>query len=161
MSTSTCYTVPIDRRAVTVHMDNGAILEGEIFLGLFGDNLSTHQKILALLEDSSTFFPFMICKSGKTEFLNKRNVRVVELLLPEDPDNHYFSFGRMHTIPITALFSSADSISGELMAEVPEEKTRLSDCLNLPDMFLCVKSGEKVCYLNKETLQKVVYLDKA
>lgn len=162
MSANAVFTVPKDRQVVTVRMDNGVTLEGEIFLENFADNLSAHQKVTALLESSNAFFPIRINSTGKTEFLSKKSVRVVEVLFPEDPDNSYFSYRLMRTIPVTALFSDTDSISGELMAEVPAEKARLSDCLNLPDKFLSVKSGEKMCYLNKEkeTLQKVVYLDK-
>ena len=160
MSTDDAYSVPIDRQAVSIRMQSGITLDGEIFLGLFGDNLSMHQKVTMLLEGSSLFFPFRISSSGKTEFLNKKTIRAVEVPLPEDPDNTYFSYRIMHSIPITALFTDTDSISGELMAEVPSDKARLSDCLNLNDIFLCVKVEKKVCYLNKDILQKVVYLDK-
>jgi hypothetical protein len=46
------------------------------------------------------------------------------------------------------------------MAEVPREKNRLSDCLNLPHRFLSVKTGGKILYINKKAIQKVVHDDK-
>ncbi len=64
----------------------------------------------------------------------------------------------MQRVNITAIFTDGGSISGALMAEVPAEKARLSDCLNLPDHFLVLQTGENtICYVNKYLLRKVVY----
>jgi hypothetical protein len=46
------------------------------------------------------------------------------------------------------------------MAEVPQEKARLSDCLNMSNRFLSIRTGATMCYINKDALQKVVHADK-
>jgi hypothetical protein len=161
MSVNTVFTVPKDRQGVTIRLDKGAALEGEIFLESVSDDLSVHQKVTAFLENNNAFFPVKVNSSGNTEFVNKKNVRMVDVDFPEGPDTNYFSFRIMRAISVTALFSDGEAVSGELMAEVPEEKARLSDCLNLPDKFLSVKAGGKMRYINKEALQKVVHTDKA
>ncbi len=67
----------------------------------------------------------------------------------------------MHAISVTARFCDGTAVSGELMAEVPQEKARLSDCLNISNKFLSVKTGGKMCYINKDALRTVVHADKA
>ena len=67
------------------------------------------------------------------------------------------AYSFMHIEDITTLFTDGTALSGELLAEVPEEKARLSDCLNLPESFLSVKKEKTVYYLNKSTIQQVGY----
>jgi len=160
MDTSTAFAVPKDRQIVTVRLSRSIAIEGEIFLETISDGLSIHQKVTAFLENSNVFFPVKSVTGGGTEFIHKQRVRAIEVLFPKDPETNYFSHMHMHMIPITAFFNDGDSISGDLMAEVPQEKARLSDCLNLPNKFLDVKAGNKMCYINKEALQKVVYNEK-
>jgi len=160
MSVDTVFTVPKDRLSVTIRLDKGIALEGEIFLEPVSDNLSVHQKVIAFLESGNTFFPLKLSAAGNTEFINKRNVWIVDVNIPEGHDADYFLFRPMHSISVTILFSDGKTVSGELMAEVPEEKARLSDCLNLPGRFLSVKLGKKMRYINKEALQKVAYAGK-
>ena len=47
-------------------------------------------------------------------------------------------------IPVNAQFGDGDTVNGELVAEVPAEKARLSDCLNLQNKFLSVKIVDKI-----------------
>ena len=159
MSDNTAYAVPKDPQRVTVRLNKGVALEGEIFLEYTSEDLSRHQKISAFLESGNAFFPLKKGSDG-TEFISKKNVRAVEVTFPEDPENSYFSLRPMHAIPVLAIFSDGDSVRGLLLAEVPDEKARLSDCLNLPDKFLNVRENGTMCYINKNALQKVVYDDK-
>ena len=161
MSGNAIFAVPKDRHAVTVRLDKGIKLEGEIFLEYMASGLSTHQKVTAFLENENLFFPIKIIASGMTEFINKKTVQTVVVGFPEDPETGYFSHLLMHSIRVTARFCDGTIVSGNLMAEVPQEKARLSDCLNMSNRFLSVKTGATMCYINKDALQKVVHADKA
>ena len=160
MNTSAAFAVPKDRLTVTLRLSREILIEGEIFLESIAEGLSIHQKLTAFLENSSVFFPIKIIPEGVTEFISKRSVRTIEVNFPDEPEAGYFAHLHMHTIPVKVFFHDGDSTSGELMAEVPKEKARLSDCLNLPGRFIDVRTGKKMCYINKEALQKVVYTDK-
>lgn len=157
MSGKTVFAVPKDRQGVTIRLSRGVALKGEIFMESVSEGLSTHQKVASFIENSNTFFPIKVSPGENTEFINKHNVQTVEVDLPEDPETGYFAHLLMHTIPVTVYFHDESAVSGELMAEVPQEKARLSDCLNMPDKFLIVKTAEKICYINKKALQKVVH----
>jgi len=161
LSDNTAFAVPKDRQRVAVRLSTGVALEGEIFMESFAEGLSMHQKISAFIEDNNTFFPIKVLPGGTTEFINKHTIQLVEVSFPEDPENNYFAHFLMQHIPVTVYFNDGNTVSGELMAEVPQEKARLSDCLNLTGKFLNIKSGKKMCYINKEALQKVVYAVKA
>jgi hypothetical protein len=160
MSGNTAFTVPKDRQAVTVRLQKGEKLEGEIFLEYMVSGLSTHQKVTAFLENENLFFPIKIIATGMTEFINKKTVQTVDVGVPEDPETGYFSHLLMHTIRVTARFCDGTMVSGDLMAEVPQEKARLSDCLNMSNRFLSVHTGSTMCYINKDSLQKVMHADK-
>ena len=160
MTGNAAFAVPRDRLEVTLRLDQGVILEGEIFLEYMAGDLAVHHLITAFLENDTLFFPIMINTSGGTEFISKKSVRIVEVDIPEASEVDYFFHLLMRAIPVTAHFSDGTSLSGDLMAEVPQEKARLSDCLNMRNNFLCVKTAGKMCYLNKEALQKVVHGDR-
>ncbi len=161
MSDDTMFAVPKDRQAVTVRLDKGGLLEGEIFLEPVPGSLSLHHKVTAFLENNDLFFPIRLTVSGTTEFINKKRVRFIEIDFPGGPAEDYFSVQTMQSFPVIALCTDGSGVTGELLAEAPQEKARLSDCLNLPNTFLCMKTDEKMRYINKEALQKVVYKDKA
>jgi hypothetical protein len=161
MSNHTTLTVPKDRQDVTVHLLDGVELEGAIFLEYAPTAPTIHQKVIAFLEDGNAFFPLRLSESGATEFINKINVSVVELAYTAEEEKDSLALSLMHSVNITAIFTNENTISGALLAEVPVEKTRLSDCLNLPQKFLSVKLDGKICYINKNALQKVIYADKA
>jgi hypothetical protein len=161
MTGNTAFAVPKDRQEVTVRLGNGMTVEGVIFLEAVSDFLSSHQKITTFLENDNTFFPLKLDTTGNTEFINKKNVWTVEVGIPEDPETGYFSQLPMHAISVTAHFRDGTAVSGELMAEVPQEKARLSDCLNISNKFLSVKTDGKMCYINKDALRTVVHADKA
>jgi hypothetical protein len=161
MNTSAAFAVPKDRQVVTIRLSGNASLEGEIFIESMSESMSIHQKVTAFLENSNTFFPIKVIPGGNTEFISKKNILSVEVGFPEDPETSYFAHLFMHTIPITAYFYDGHTLSGELMAEVPREKARLSDCLNLASKFIDLKTDNKMCYINKDALLKVVHWDKA
>jgi sRNA-binding regulator protein Hfq len=157
MGKYTVLTIPKDRQKVTLYLDRGVFLQGEIFLDMFAGDLSIHQKVSAFFESAAQFFPIQLTDTGDTEFIYKNNVGRVEVKVPVEQDTEYFSIRLMHKIPVTAMLLHGDEISGDLMAEVPEEKNRLSDCLNLPQRFIGMRDGALIHYINKSALRKVIH----
>ena len=144
------FVVPKEKQLVTVHLLGGDTLEGNIFLEYFPEARTLHQKLLAFFEDKKDFFPL---SSGSTpEFLYKRAIRMVEVHFPEEED----TFTLMHVELVTVIFRDGAQVSGDLMADVPEERKRLSDSLNLSGRYICTRAYGKVCYINKEAVLKVI-----
>ena len=157
MSGNAAFTVPKNRQRVSVRLDNGAIVEGDIFLEPAATDLSIHQQLVLFLEEESLFFPIQVAATGRTEFLNKLNTFSIDVRIPSEADPGFFSQGLLHTIPIIVLLTDGTTLSGDLTAEVPQEKARLSDCLNQPGKFLCMQSDGAMCYINRSAVQKVAH----
>lgn len=146
------FAVPKEKQKVTVHLAGGETLSGNVFLEYFPEALTLHQKITAFLEDKNEFFPLAVDGDGP-QFISKRSVRMMEVEYPQEES----TFSLMHIEEITAVFSDGSQVGGMLMADVPAEKARLSDCLNLPGRFLSVRAGGAVLFLNRDSVRKVAY----
>jgi len=144
------FVVPKEKQLVTVYLLGGDSREGNIFLEYYPDARTLHQKLLAFFEDTKDFFP--LSSGGTPEFLYKRAVRMVEVHYPEEEA----SFSLMHVEMVTVIFRDGTQVSGDLMADVPDERKRLSDSLNLSGRYLCTRAYGKVCYINKEAVLKVI-----
>ena len=144
------FTVPKEKQLVTVYLLGGNMIEGNIFLEFNPDARTLHQRIMAFLQNQTDFFPL---SSGNTpEFISKSAIRMVEVHYPEDED----AFNIMHVELVTVIFSDGSQVSGDLLADVPEQRRRLSDCLNLTGRFLCTRAYGKVCYISKQAILKVI-----
>ena len=144
------FAVPKEKQLVTVYLLGGDTIEGNIFLEYYPEARSLHQKLLAFFEDGNEFFP--LSAAGTPEFVNKHAARMVEVHYPDEEE----TFGLMHVELVTVIFRDGSQVSGDLMADVPQERRRLSDSLNLTGRYLCTKAYGKVCYINKEAVLKVI-----
>jgi hypothetical protein len=144
------FAVPKEKQLVTVYLLGGNQIEGNIFLEFYPDARTLHQKMMAFLENQNDFFP--LSGGGVPEFISKSAIRMVEVHYPEDED----SFNIMHVELVTVIFSDGTQVSGDLLADVPDQRRRLSDCLNLTGRFLCTRAYGKVCYISKQAILKVI-----
>jgi hypothetical protein len=143
------FVVPKELQLVTVHLIGGDTREGNVYLEFYPEARTLHQKMLAFLEDKKDFFP--LSSSGVPDFINKQAIRLIEV---HEPEEESFSF--MHVELVTIIFVDGSQVSGDLMADVPAERARLSDSLNLSGQFLCTRAYGKVCYINKRAILKVL-----
>jgi len=160
MTGQTAFAVPKERQEVTVRLIGGEVLEGAIFLEYAPAEVKVYQKVGGFLEDGNGFFPLVPTGGGSPEFINKQNVKTVELAYRAEQEENGLALSLMQIVNITAIFVDESTINGSLLAEVPVEKARLSDCLNLPGRFLTVKINGRICFVNKDALRKVSYSDK-
>ncbi len=159
MSGNAAFTVPMDRQRVLVRLHGGTIHEGDIFIEQVVADLSPHEKITTFLENEISFFPLKLAETGKAEFLNKSTIISVEVAVPENPEETFFSCLILHTIPVRAHCVEGTILQGLLTAEVPQERERLSDCLNMQNAFLCIQEDKRISYINKKALLKVEHAD--
>lgn len=148
------FIVPREKQLVMVHLPGGSTLDGNIFLEYYPEARTLHQKIVAFLENRNEFFP--LSSGGSPEFISKDAIRMIEVDTPGDEA----AFSIMHVELVTVIFRDGSQVSGDLLADVPEGKQRLSDCLNLPFRFLCARAYGKMCYINKKAVLKVITAEK-
>ena len=150
MATPREFVVPKEKQLVTVHLIGGDSLEGNIYLEFYPEARTLHQKMLAFLEDPKEFFP--LASGAVPDFVNKDAIRMLEVHYPEEES----AFSFMHVELVTIIFLDGSQVSGDLMADVPGERTRLSDSLNLSGRCLCARAYGKICYINKRSILKVL-----
>jgi hypothetical protein len=150
MAERSAFTVPKEKQLVTVYLLGGDTIEGDIFLEYNPAAQTLHQKMMAFLENKSDFFP--LSGGGTPEFISKSAIRMVEVHYPEEEQ----AFDIMHVELVTVIFRDGNQVSGDLLADVPDQRRRLSDCLNLTGRFLCTRAYGKVCYISKQAILKVI-----
>jgi len=148
------FIVPKEKQLVTLYLLGGDTTEGHIFLEYNPDARSLHQKLMVFLENGTDFFP--LSSGGTPQFISKSAIRMVEVQYPEDEE----TFDIMHVELVTVIFRDGSQVSGDLLADVPEQRKRLSDCLNLTGRFLCTRAYGKVCYISKQAILKVTTAEK-
>ncbi|OGW26326.1 MAG: hypothetical protein A2X56_07090 [Nitrospirae bacterium GWC2_57_13] len=146
------FSVPKDRLRVRMRLRNETAAAGEIFLEHFPGERPVYQRVAALLEDEQSFVPLLEESSGKMLLVNKANIKIVDFADPGDAGE---KMGIMHVEQVEAVFATGDALRGELTADVPDERARLSDCLNQRVRFLLLRSEGAICFVNKEALMIV------
>jgi hypothetical protein len=144
------FAIPKEKQLVSVYLLGGDTVEGNIFLEYYPDARTLHQKMMAFLENQKDFFP--LSSGSIPDFISKSAIRMVEIHYPEDEE----AFNIMHVELVTVIFRDGTQVSGDLLADVPEQHKRLSDCLNLTGRFLCTRAYGKVCYISKQAILKVI-----
>jgi hypothetical protein len=150
------FAVPKRRQRVVLHLEPDVAEEGTVFLEPMHDGVPAYRAVAAFFEDHSRFFPFLPDRTGQTEFINKTSVLAMEMKYEADENDSSFPLDLLQREEITVVFRTGNEMRGILLAEVPEERSRLSDCLNLPDKFLSIKSESTIYYINKAAILKVV-----
>lgn len=145
-------TVPKKKLCVTVHFKGKTKLEGSFFIGPQSINSRASEKVASLLESKKDFLPFLLSENGRTELINKHKIKAVEWEEHDDEENSALE----NTKRIKAIFSDGMEVTGLLVSEAPDERSRLSDCLNQPVNFLNIRVGRKHFHINKYLLQKVL-----
>ncbi|HWR73944.1 MAG TPA: hypothetical protein VN604_12305 [Nitrospirota bacterium] len=146
------FAVPKEKQQVKVHLLGGEALAGSIFLEYKPEAVTVYQKVASFLEDRTSFFPIAVGEL-KPQIVGKTSVKILEIEYPEDES--IFSLKRIENVAV--MLSDGSRIDGLLMADVPEERDRLSDCLNLPERFLSLRLSGKILFINKALIRKVLY----
>ena len=146
------FAVPKEKQQVKIQLLGGETLAGNIFLEYKPEAVTVYQKVSSFIEDRTGFFPIAIGEV-KPQIIGKTSVKILEIDYPEDES--IFSLKRIENVSV--MLSDGSRIDGLLMADVPEERDRLSDCLNLPERFLSLRLSGKILFVNKSLVRKVLY----
>jgi len=146
------FAVPKGKQQVKIQLLGGETLAGNIFLEYNPEAVTVYQKVSSFIEDRTGFFPIAIGEV-KPQIIGKTSVKILEIDYPEDES--IFSLKRIENVSV--MLSDGSRIDGLLMADVPEERDRLSDCLNLPERFLSLRLSGKILFVNKSLVRKVLY----
>ncbi|OGQ59605.1 MAG: hypothetical protein A3J24_06650 [Deltaproteobacteria bacterium RIFCSPLOWO2_02_FULL_53_8] len=149
------YVIPKDRQSVTLRFKNARFVNGTIFLERLPQTRSLHERITDFLEQPNRFFPFLEDGAATAVFISKITVWALETVQTETTEADSVELSLMHIQNITVRMLDGTTITGALMAETRPEESRLSDCLNLKEMFMSLKVDGRLLYVNKDRTRVV------
>ncbi|HKO16813.1 MAG TPA: hypothetical protein VJU87_11290 [Gemmatimonadaceae bacterium] len=161
MDTINRFRVEKLRRAVTVVLDDGRRLEGEIFLWSRAKARTTPEEPIDLLNEDEEFFPFF--RDGEEMLLLAREhvARVESTAGEDDPE---LDFSEMPPGPdglmgVEMTLADGTTLSGFVPLEKRGEQTRLLDFLNsYRKRFIPIFWGEHVCLVNRHQIASISQL---
>jgi hypothetical protein len=139
------------RRSAVVHWSDDRFTEGSFFLQDYADVHTGRELILDVLNSSTDFLPLEEANKNRVSLVNKRRIRWVELkerdlleeiMLPQEK-------------PVEVEMLGGNLFRGRFLVEMPPERSRLSDHLNLTPQFIYLLQEDRDLILNKSYLLSV------
>ena len=139
-----------DIRKVDLTLENGTVIEGQVFLNEFRGHDSGPQRVGELLEDEY-FIPIKI--NGEVVLVNVQQIRIARIKSEGEVDN-FMMLGVKHNVRINMGDPEA-IVTGEIYANSPSPNCRVKDYLNLPNRFIRLFTTDQVIYINRQYVTMV------
>lgn len=127
-----------------------------LFLAEHGDHAFGRQTILELLEQAEPFLPARDVETGVCEIFNARAVVWIGMsrnaMDAEGSADELFEQRRCVRVALTG----GASLEGEILYSASADGTRLVDYLNRRERFLRLWDGDRVFFVNRESVLRVV-----
>jgi hypothetical protein len=136
--------VPKKRVFLTVDFVGDKRIRGNIFLSPQSGLHYGEERIIDMLNDATSFFPFELEGTSAIRIINKENIISVGATedLPAEE-----GLGKKETI--TVVLSNGRNISGELIIDQPEYKSRVLDFFNSGERrFFRLFTESETYYIN-------------
>ena len=132
------YHVQKSELSVVVFQADGSIMKGVVFLSATAYNHAGKQTLLDLLKEPGDFFPFR-SESGEFCVTNKQTITHIRFVPPEQ-EEEYQSLGDRENVEIK--FVGGEQLGGTVVIEMPEERSRLFDFINVMEGFFLLQNEE-------------------
>jgi len=133
------------KRKTTLGRSDGMKLDVNFFLSPYAEGHSGKEILLDILNSDSTFLPVEDVHTGAIIFFNKGRIMFLEIGERDLVDETLLSQQKSVQVELT----NHEILNMSLFVEMPEERSRVSDCLNSPSRFLYLCGKEKDVILNK------------
>ena len=140
---------------ITAIFPDGTKIRGEVFLASFSETHYGHQKVSDILEGEKLFIPVFSKEEERIQFLSRDQIMILEGELSSPEEEEKLAIGLYHIEKVRIIFINGDAMEGAMISESPPERSRLSDCLNLPEKFISMIKGGRYFYLNKKSIVRV------
>jgi hypothetical protein len=132
------YHVEKSELSIVVFQADGSIMKGVVFLGATAYKHPGKQTLLDLLKEPGDFFPFR-SESGEFCITNKQTITHIRFVPPEQ-EEEYQSLGDRENVEIK--FVGGEQLSGTVVIEMPEGRSRLFDFINVMEGFFLLQNEE-------------------
>jgi len=120
------YRVEKTEQPVTLFYSDGSVISGVVFLSPSAYNHIGRQTLLDLLKEKGEFFPFR-GNNDKFYVINKRSITHIRYQ-PAVRERVADVLGT--SVEINIEFMGGEQLTGQILIEMPEGRTRLFDFIN-------------------------------
>ena len=145
------YRVQKSELSVVVFQADGSIMKGVVFLSATAYNHAGKQTLLDLLKEPGDFFPFR-SESGEFCVTNKQTITHIRFVPPEQ-EEEYQSLGDRENVEIK--FVGGEQLAGTVIIEMPEERSRLFDFINVMEGFFLLQNEEAQYLVNVSQVRDI------
>jgi hypothetical protein len=136
--------VPKKRVFLTVDFVGAKRIQGNIFLSPQSGFHYGEERVIDLLNDRNSFFPFEVEGPSSIRIINKKNI--ISLTAADDLPSEE-GLGKKETI--TVVLSNGCEMSGQLIIDQPDYKSRVLDFLNSEERrFFRLSCDSATYYIN-------------
>ena len=147
--------VPTFPLEAEVHCADGRTFRGRIFLPAASATHAGEMQPEEWLSDAAPFFPFQETGGGHPVLLNKHEVLVLSVDLPEDSGDDPVLAPVTRRVKVECR---EQVLTGRITVEMPPGKTRVVDFLNAAPPFLAVREGDRRHLVRKARITRVLEL---
>ncbi len=139
------------KRRVTLCRSDGMKLEVNFFLSPYAEGHSGREFLLDILNSNLTFLPVEDIRTNAILFLNKSKIMYLEIPERDLAEETVLNPEKSVQVELT----NNEILNMSLFMEMPEERSRISDYLNLSAQFIYLCGKEKDLILNKSFMFSV------
>jgi len=144
--------VPKKKVPLTVSFVGEKNIRGSIFLSSQSPFRVGEELVIDLLNEEDPFFPFEIEEPPSIRIVSKKNIISANTSEASESDE---AIGKKERI--TVILSDGRRLSGELLIEQPEHKSRVLDFFNAKEKgFFKLSDGAEIHYVNIEHVDQVL-----
>ena len=144
--------VPKKKVPLIVNFVGEKSIRGNIFLCSQSPFRVGEELVIDLLNEEDPFFPFEIENPPSIRFISKRNI-----MSADTSEDSASEEGVGKKEEITVLLSDGQKLSGELLIEQPEHKSRVLDFFNSKEKgFFKLSNKTEIHYVNIEHVDQVI-----
>jgi len=145
------YRVEKSELPVIIFQADGSIMKGVVFLSATAYSHMGQQTLLDLMKEEGDFFPFR-SETGDFCVTNKKTITHVRFDQPHQQEE-FQSFGAKEDVNIK--FVGGEQLTGTVLIEMPEGKSRLFDFLNAMNGFFLLTNQEAHYLVNVGQIRDV------
>jgi len=139
------------KRRVTLCRSDGMKLEVNFFLSPYAEGHSGREFLLDILNSNLTFLPVEDIRTNAILFLNKSKIMYLEIPERDLAEETVLNPEKSVRVELT----NHEILNLSFFMEMPEERSRISDYLNLSAQFIYLCGKEKDLILNKSFMFSV------
>lgn len=147
------FHVPQQTVAVRVLLEDGSMIDGELYAPSVGADSDSQRLLDRLNDDAERFVP--LARNDDNCLLQKAWVVWVQLneaVDPSEPPSEPAG-GLVHRLRLT--LANGRTLSGAVSYVMRPERSRVLDFLNATPAFFAVRDGERITLVNRAFVQQV------